>query len=91
VEATDLAELSEALESGADAVLLDNMTPDEARAAVELVDEWEAGGGRRPLVECSGGITVETAGSYAAVGVDLLSTSQITQSAPALDIGLDIR
>jgi nicotinate-nucleotide pyrophosphorylase (carboxylating) len=92
VEATDLDQLSEALEAGADAVLLDNMTPEEAKAAVDLADEWAAQrGGRRPLLECSGGITVETAGAYAASGVDLLSTSQITQSAPALDIGLDIR
>ena len=92
VEATDLAQLSEALEAGADAVLLDNMTPEEAKAAVDLADEWAAQhGGRRPLLECSGGITIETAGAYSASGVDLLSTSQITQSAPALDIGLDIR
>ncbi|MGH9275449.1 MAG: carboxylating nicotinate-nucleotide diphosphorylase, partial [Acidimicrobiales bacterium] len=68
------------------------MTPEEAKAAVDLADEWTAEhGGRRPLLECSGGITVETAGAYSASGVDLLSTSQITQSAPALDIGLDIR
>jgi nicotinate-nucleotide pyrophosphorylase (carboxylating) len=92
VEATTLDELSQALEAGADAVLLDNMTPEEAKAAVGLAEDWaEQHGGRRPLLECSGGITVETAGAYAASGVDLLSTSQITQSAPALDIGLDIR
>ena len=91
VEAGDLSELAQALEAGADAVLLDNMTPEEARAAVDLVDDWEAAGGARPLLECSGGITIETAAAYAATGVDLLSTSQITQSAPALDIGLDIR
>jgi nicotinate-nucleotide pyrophosphorylase (carboxylating) len=92
VEATDLDELTQALEAGAGAVLLDNMTPDEAKAAVDLVDDWVAAkGGVRPLLECSGGITVETAGAYSAAGVDLLSSSQITQSAPALDIGLDIR
>lgn len=91
VEAGDLDELRQALEAGADAVLLDNMSPEEARAAVELVDAWVAEhGGRRPLLECSGGITIEAAAAYAATGVDLLSTSQITQSAPALDIGLDI-
>lgn len=91
VEAGDLDQLHEALEAGADAVLLDNMTPDEARAAVEAADAWAAEHGRhRPLLECSGGITIETAAAYAATGVDLLSTSQITQSAPALDIGLDI-
>ena len=92
VEATDLEQLAQALEAGADAVLLDNMTPEEAKAAVDLVDDWVATkGGARPLLECSGGITVETAGAYSAAGVDLLSSSQITQSAPALDIGLDIR
>lgn len=91
VEAADLDQLHEALDAGADAVLLDNMTPDEARAAVEAADAWAARHGRRrPLLECSGGITIHTAAAYAATGVDLLSTSQITQSAPALDIGLDI-
>jgi len=91
VEAGDLDELQQALEAGADAVLLDNMTPDEARAAVDLAERWaREHGTRRPLLECSGGITLETAAAYAATGVDLLSTSQITQSAPALDIGLDI-
>jgi nicotinate-nucleotide pyrophosphorylase (carboxylating) len=92
VEATDLDQVTQALEAGADAVLLDNMTPEEAKAAVDLVDDWVASaGGRRPLLECSGGITIENAGAYSAAGVDLLSSSQITQSAPALDIGLDIR
>jgi nicotinate-nucleotide pyrophosphorylase (carboxylating) len=92
VEATDLEQVTQALEAGADAVLLDNMTPEQAKEAVELVDDWVATkGGGRPLLECSGGITVETAGPYSAAGVDLLSSSQITQSAPALDIGLDIR
>ena len=92
VEATDLTQLAQALDAGADAVLLDNMSPEEAKAAVDLVDDWvAANGAARPLLECSGGITVETAGSYSAAGVDLLSSSQITQSAPALDIGLDVR
>ncbi|MGH9085115.1 MAG: carboxylating nicotinate-nucleotide diphosphorylase [Acidimicrobiales bacterium] len=92
VEATDLDQLGQALEAGADAVLLDNMTPEETKAAVDLADGWaQDHGGRRPLLECSGGITIETAAVYAATGVDLLSSSQITQSAPALDIGLDIR
>jgi nicotinate-nucleotide pyrophosphorylase (carboxylating) len=91
VEAGDLDELRQALDAGADAILLDNMTPEEAKAGVALVDEWAAAHGTaRPLLECSGGITVETAAAYAATGVDLLSTSQITQSAPALDIGLDV-
>lgn len=90
VEAGDLDELAQALEAGADAILLDNFTPDGAAAAMGFAAEWEAAHGHRPLIECSGGITVESAAAFAASGVDLLSTSQITQSAPALDIGLDI-
>ena len=91
VEAADLEQLQQALDAGADAVLLDNMTPEEAKAAVDLADAWAvAHGGRRPLLECSGGITIETAAAYSATGVDLISTSEITQSAPALDIGLDL-
>ena len=87
-----LEHFAPAVHAGADAVLLDNMSPEEAKDAVELVDDWVATkGGTRPLLECSGGITVETAGAYSAAGVDLLSSSQITQSAPALDIGLDVR
>ncbi len=91
VEASDLDQLQQALDAGADAVLLDNMTPEEAKAAVSLAEGWAADhGGRRPLLECSGGISLETVAAFSATGVDLISTSQITQSAPALDIGLDI-
>jgi nicotinate-nucleotide pyrophosphorylase (carboxylating) len=92
VEAGDMDELGQALEAGADIVLLDNMSPEEARAAVAEASAWCTARDRsRPLLECSGGITLETAAAYSATGVDLLSTSQITQSAPALDIGLDLR
>jgi nicotinate-nucleotide pyrophosphorylase (carboxylating) len=91
VEVTGLDELRQALEAGADAVLLDNMAPEEAAEAVRVAERWvDEHDGHRPLLECSGGITIETAAAYAASGVDLLSTGQITQSAPALDIGLDI-
>ncbi|MDE0803023.1 MAG: carboxylating nicotinate-nucleotide diphosphorylase [Acidimicrobiales bacterium] len=92
VEVDDLDALREALDAATDAILLDNFSPDEAAEAVAVVDEWERKTGRhRPWIECSGGITLDTAAAYAASGVDLLSTSQITQSAAALDIGLDIR
>jgi nicotinate-nucleotide pyrophosphorylase (carboxylating) len=76
-------QVREALEAGATLVLLDNMTPAEVRACVALV----AG---RALVEVSGGVTIDTVGAYAAAGADLVSTSAITQSAPALDLGLDL-
>ena len=91
VEVDDEAAMLVALDAGCDAILLDNFTPAEATEAVAAADEWASSSGRRrPWLECSGGITIETAAAYAASGVDLLSTSQITQSAPALDIGLDI-
>ena len=91
VEVDDLDGLRVALAAGCDAVLLDNFSPEQAAEAVAVAEAWAAEhAGRRPLLECSGGITVDTAAAYAATGVDLLSTSQITQSAPALDIGLDV-
>ena len=91
VEVEDMEGLVEALGAGADAILLDNFTPEEAAEAVRRAESWFGdGGGRRPLLECSGVIRLDTAAAYAATGVDLLSTSQITQSAPALDIGLDV-
>ncbi len=90
VEVDDADAMVEALDAGCDAILFDNFTPEEATTAVARARAWaEATGGRMPWLECSGGITIETAAEYAATGVDLLSTSQITQSAPALDIGLD--
>ncbi len=76
-------QVTEALDVGADAILLDNMTPSEVRTCVELIDG-------RCLVEASGGIDLETVEAYAATGVDLLSIGRITNSAPVLDIGLDI-
>jgi nicotinate-nucleotide pyrophosphorylase (carboxylating) len=91
VEVTSPAELAGALGARADAILLDNQPPDQVKAAVEFVESWvEAHDIARPLLECSGGITLKTVGEYAATGVDFLSSSQITQSAPALDIGLDL-
>lgn len=67
------------------------MAPDEARRCVALVDEHAAATGRRrPVVEISGGITLENVGSYADVGADLVSSGTLTSSAPVLDIGLDV-
>jgi nicotinate-nucleotide pyrophosphorylase (carboxylating) len=91
VEADSLDKVTAALEAGADAILLDNLGVDGVAAAVALADAHVAAhGGRRPLLEASGGITLETIGAYSATGVDVISTSQITISAPVLDIGLDI-
>jgi len=83
VEVTSLAQLVEALQGGADIILLDNMTPAQIREAVEKV----AG---RALVEASGGITMETVREIAEAGVDFISIGALTHSAPALDISLEV-
>ena len=83
--------LRQALEAGADIILLDNFTPAELTDLVPTVDTWAAEtGGKRPLLEASGGITLETLDAYADTGVDLVSSGSITNSAPVLDIGLDV-
>src|SRR5205085_6344864 len=87
VECDSLDQVAQALSAGADALLLDNMTPDEVRNAVELAND---NGDHRPLLEVIGGITRETAGQYARTGADCISVGAITNSAPVLDIGLDI-
>jgi len=83
VEVDRLDQLGEALAAGADAILLDNMTPAEMREAVGIIDG-------RAIVEASGRITAETAPAIAAAGVDVISCGWITHSAPILDIGLDL-
>lgn len=91
VECDRLDQLIEAIEAGADAVLLDNMSPDDVVACVRAADhDSTAPGRRRPLLEVSGGITLETVASYAGLGIDLISVGGLTNSAAALDIGLDI-
>jgi nicotinate-nucleotide pyrophosphorylase (carboxylating) len=73
--------------AGADALLLDNMGPDEVRA---VVDEVRAADPRRPLLEVSGGIDLDTVAAYATTGADMVSIGALTHSAPVLDIGLDV-
>lgn len=82
VECDNLDQVKEALEAGAESLLLDNMSPDTMRKAVEIVQG-------RITLEASGGITLETVRAKAESGVDLISTGKITQSAPSVDIGLD--
>lgn len=91
VECERLSQVTEALEAGADALLLDNMSPDEIRACVQVANEHAAAAGtRRALLEVSGGITLQTVGAYADTGADVVSSGSLTNSAPVLDIGLDI-
>jgi nicotinate-nucleotide pyrophosphorylase (carboxylating) len=81
VECRTLDEVDEALAAGAPQILLDNMTTDQLRQAVERV------GGRAQL-EASGGVTLETLGEIAGTGVDFISLGALTHSAPALDLSL---
>ena len=85
VEVTNLGELDEALAAGAEIVLLDNMSPAQVEVAAARAH------GRNVLVEVSGGITLATVGDYARAGADLISVGALTHSAPAVDIGLDVR
>lgn len=82
VEVDTLDQLEEALATGVDAVLLDNMTPEQLTAAVRMIDG-------RAIAEASGRITPQTAPAIAASGVDLISAGWLTHSASVLDIGLD--
>jgi nicotinate-nucleotide pyrophosphorylase (carboxylating) len=82
VEVDRLDQIEPALAAGAERLLLDNMAPPMLREAVALV------GGRVPL-EASGGIRLETIRAIAESGVNFISAGRITQSAPAVDIGLD--
>ena len=82
VEVDRIDQIEPALGAGADRLLLDNMDPAMLREAVALV------AGRAPL-EASGGVTLETIRFLAETGVNFISVGRITQSAPAVDIGLD--
>jgi nicotinate-nucleotide pyrophosphorylase (carboxylating) len=84
VEVDRVEQIEPALAAGADRLLLDNMPPPVLREAVALV------AGRVPL-EASGGVTLETIRAIAETGIDYISVGRITQSAPAVDIGLDYR
>jgi len=82
VEVDRIEQIEEALAAGADRLLLDNMDPPTLRRAVALV------AGRVPL-EASGGVRLDTIRAIAETGVDFISAGRITQSAPAVDIGMD--
>lgn len=84
IEVDTLAQLEEALDAGAEVVLLDNMSPEQAAQAAERAHA------RGVLVEVSGGIDLVTAPRYAEAGVDIISVGALTHSAPAVDLGLDI-
>lgn len=81
VETSDIEQVKEALIAGADIIMLDNMSREQMRKAVRLID-------RNALVEASGGINIKNVREVAETGVDFISVGALTHSAPALDIGL---
>jgi nicotinate-nucleotide pyrophosphorylase (carboxylating) len=84
IEVRNEAELSEALETGAESVLLDNMTPEVAKRCVQLARSLR----RDCVIEISGGITLGNARAYAETGADFLSSGALTHSAPAANLSL---
>ncbi|MEM6413249.1 MAG: carboxylating nicotinate-nucleotide diphosphorylase [Pseudomonadota bacterium] len=84
VEVDTLKQLGEALEAGADVVLLDNMTTDDLKSAVTINNH-------RSILEASGNVTLDTVCAIAETGVDVISSGWITHSAPSLDVGLDVK
>ena len=83
VEVNTTEEALEALEAGADTIMLDNMNPDEMRRAVDLISG-------RAKIEASGGITLENVREVAMTGVDIISIGALTHSQKALDISLEL-
>jgi len=86
IEVRSLEEMQQALEHGAEAILLDNMTPDNVRKAVEICSQLT----RRPPLECSGGINLENVRAYAETGVDFISVGALTHSSAAVDISMRV-
>ena len=81
VEVENLDMVKEAVEAGADIIMLDNMTPEDMKKAVELIDG-------RAQTECSGNVTKENIARLTEIGVDYISSGALTHSAPILDISL---
>jgi nicotinate-nucleotide pyrophosphorylase (carboxylating) len=90
VEVATLDHVEEAMSAKADILLLDNMTPDMVKQAVEIIRKSEPND-RRTLTEASGGINLSNVRAYAETGVDLISIGALTHSAPAVDISFKIK
>ncbi len=90
VEVANHEQLREALAAKADIVMLDNMTPDQVRESVAIINQHEPTE-RRTLTEASGGITLDNVRAYAEAGVDLISIGALTHSAPSVDISFKIK
>jgi nicotinate-nucleotide pyrophosphorylase (carboxylating) len=86
VEVRSLSDLDEALRYGAEAILMDHMSPEDVRNAVERVKSLD----RRVPLECAGGITLANVRAYAETGVDFISVGALTQAAPPVDMSMRI-
>ena len=92
VEADREEQMFEAMEAGADIILLDNFSPADLKPLVAKAHKWAIDNNtKRPLLEASGGINLSTLDAYADTGVDLVSSGSLTNAAGVLDIGLDVR
>lgn len=87
VEVSNWAQLREAIEAGAEAILIDNQTPDEVRKLVDMAKSLNPS----VIIEASGGITLENVRSYAETGVDLISVGKLTHSVKSVDISFKIQ
>jgi nicotinate-nucleotide pyrophosphorylase (carboxylating) len=90
VEVSNFDQLREALQAKADIVMLDNMTPEQVREAITIINQHEPHD-RRTLTEASGGITLANVHAFAEAGVDLISIGALTHSAPAVDISFKLK
>jgi len=86
IEVRTMEELEDALTHGAEAILLDNMSPEEVRRAVERCTKFE----RKIPLECSGGIRLENVRAYAETGVDFISVGVLTHSPQAVDMSMRV-
>jgi len=91
IEVDSLDQLREALQAGADLVLLDNMSPELMRQAVQIANEHMARTSKLVVLEASGGITLASAKAVAQTGVRYIAVGALTHSAGVLDIGLDLQ
>jgi nicotinate-nucleotide pyrophosphorylase (carboxylating) len=87
VEVTNWAQLREAIEAGAEIILLDNQTPEEAAKLVDMARSMNSA----VLIEASGGMDLDRVRAYAEAGVDLISVGRLTHSARAVDISFKIQ
>ena len=83
VECDTIEQVKEALNAGCDIIMLDNMSVENMKKCVEIIN-------KRAIVEASGNVKINTINEIASTGVDVISTSAIVAQAPVIDLGLDI-